>query len=609
MTKRINIIYLITFIVAFCSIVYELLMAQTLSLLTGNSVLRYSTTIGLYLASLGLGAFLCTNKRLVRSVETLWKVEILLSLVGGAAVVLLHFSHMLYAYLMVNLHFTMGLILFFTFSYGIIAVIGILSGFELPLLIHLREQEEERTANLVLGVDYFASLAGAVIFAVVLLPYLGVLRTGFVTAMLNVSVALVLLSYMRGIGRKSFGLFSVCNLSILLALVLSLSFSSGIDQYLLKKYYYARESSESLTAVFSPMGKWPSVERYSSRYQNIDIVTRHVTPVDQLVYASYSDKYENDPSYPNGYSLYLNADCQLSSSVEEIYHEYFAHVPIIANEVPKKILVLGGGDGLLVRELLKYKDVESIILVDIDPEMLKVSTTHPVLRRMNKDSLIDPRVTVKMTDAFYFVKTSKEKYDAIFIDFPVANDYNLSKLYSMEFYSFVRKRLKEDGFAVFDAPGSERGTPRSDWAIYYNTIKAAGFETIVPYLALLEEYGPELYERLNPKLYENFVEEPETIRQMVARRSWYLLNWMRWPFIMMKSEDSAINMEYRDYGVEMYVLNEERYKLTFDVFYYLPETVDRRNIDLMPGIVNRRKVNSIMRPTLPSSSPFTVKVP
>ncbi len=115
MTKRVSVIYLITFIVAFCSIVYELLMAQTLSLLTGNSVLRYSTTIGLYLASLGLGAFLCTNKRLVRPVETLWKVEILLSLIGGAAVVLLHFSHVLYIYL-INLHYSMGLILFFTFS-------------------------------------------------------------------------------------------------------------------------------------------------------------------------------------------------------------------------------------------------------------------------------------------------------------------------------------------------------------------------------------------------------------------------------------------------------------------------------------------------------------
>ena len=600
MTKRVSVIYLITFIVAFCSIVYELLMAQTLSLLTGNSVLRYSTTIGLYLASLGLGAFLCTNKRLVRSVETLWKVEILLSLIGGAAVVLLHFSHMLYAYLM-DLHYTMGLILFFTFSYGVIAVIGILSGFELPLLIHLREQEEERTANLVLGVDYLASLAGAVVFALLLLPYLGVLRTGFVIATLNVSAALVLLSHMRGIGRKSFRLFSVCNLSILLALVLSSSFSSGVDQYLLKKYYYAGQSSENLATAFSLMERWPNVERYRSRYQNIDIVIRQASPIDHLVYASYSNKYEEDSGYPNGYVLYLNGDYQFASSFEEIYHEYFVHVPIIANKVPKKILVLGGGDGLLVRELLKYKDVESIILVDIDPVMIKVSTIHPVLRRMNKDSLRNPKVTVKMMDAFYFVKTSKEKYDAIFIDFPAANDYNLSKLYSMEFYSFVRKCLKKDGFVVIDAPGSEIETPRNDWPIYYNTIKAAGFETIVPYITLLERY--------NPKLYEKLIEEPEAIRQMVARRSRDLLHSISSEFIMMKSEDSAINMEYRDYGVEMYVLNEERYKSTFNIFYYLPEIVDRSEINLMPERVDWSKVNSIMRPTLPSVSPFTVKVP
>ncbi len=588
MTKRVSFIYLITFIVAFCSIVYELLLAQTLSQLTGNSVLRYSTTIGLYLASLGLGAFLCNNKRLVRSVETLWKVEILLSLTGGAAVVLLHFSHMLYAYL-IDLHHTLGLILFFTFSYGVIAIIGILSGFELPLLIHLREQQEEKTANIVLGVDYLASLTGALVFALLLLPYLGVLRTGFVTATLNVSAALVLLSHMREIDRKPFRLFFVCNLSILFALVLSTSLSSGVDQYLLKKYYYAGQSGENLVTAFSLMEEWPNVERYRSRYQNIDMVIRQDSPIDRLVYSSYSNKYEEDFGYPNGYVLYLNGNYQFASSFEEIYHEYFVHVPIIANKVPKKVLVLGGGDGLLVRELLKYQDVESITLVDIDPEMIKVSTIHPVLRRMNEDSLRNPKVTVKMRDAFYFVKTNTKKFDAIFIDFPKADDYNLSKLYSMEFYSFVRKCLKKDGFVVIDAPGSETGSPRNDWPIYHNTIKAAGFKTIVPYATLLE--------RDNPKLYERLIEEPEAIRQMVVSRSQDLLDSISSEFIIMKTEDSTINIEYRDYKVEMYVLNEERYKLTFNIFYYLPERVDWS------------KVNSIMRPTLPSFSPFTVKVP
>ncbi|MFC1992110.1 hypothetical protein ACFLVC_05265, partial [Chloroflexota bacterium] len=148
---------------------------------------------------------------------------------------------------------------------------------------------------------------------------------------------------------------------------------------------------------------------------------------------------------------------------------------------------------------------------------------------------------------------------------------------------------------------SRIGTPRNDWPIYYNTIKTAGFETIVPYLALLEEN--------NPKLLMKLIEEPETIRQMVTRRARYMLSPMRWEFIIMQSEDSEINTEYRDYGVEMYVLNKERYKSAFDIFHYLPKIVDRSKINIMPEMVDWNKVNSIMRPILPSRSPFRVKVP
>jgi len=612
MKKKVSVIYFITFIVAFCSIVYELLMAQTLSLLSGNSVVMYSTTIGLYLASLGLGAFLCTDKRLVRSVETLWKVEILLSLVGGVAVLLLHFSHMLHTYLMVNLHYTMGLILFFTFSYGVIAVIGILSGFELPLLIHIREQEEEKTANLVLGVDYFASLTGAVVFALVLLPWLGVLRAGFMTAMLNVLAAFILLYYMRGIGRRFFRVCSLCNLSILCLLILSLSFSSDVDQYLLQKFFYWRESAENLGTVFYPMETQLNVEHYRSRHQNIDIVERDVDAIERLIVASYSDKYDSEPSYPDGYALYLNGDYQFFSSYEEVYHEYFVHVPIIANKVPKKVLVLGAGDGLINRELLKYKDVESITLVEIDSKIIQVSMTHPVIRRMNRDSLKDPRVTVKVMDAFYFVKTTQETYDAIFMDFPVPKNYNLSKLYSMEFYSFVRKCLKKDGFVVIDAPGGEMLDIGSDWAIYYNTMKAAGFETIVPYLALLEDDNPKVNEKFKAmqlEMAEHEMVDVEVIRKRLGVRWWRMLLAMRFKFYMMKNGVNGINMEYKDYGIETYVLNEKRYESAFNIYYSLPDTIDWSKLNILPETIDWSKVNSIMRPTLPSSSPFTVQVP
>ncbi len=580
--RTISPLYLITFILAFCSIVYELLMAQSLTLLTGNSVLRYSTTIGLYLASMGIGAFLCTEKRRTRAVETLLKAEILLSIVGGSAVILLHFAHAIYAYYYVTTQLPLGrLVVFFTTSYGIIAVIGILTGFELPLLMHIREQEKEKTANVVLGVDYLGSLAGALLFPLVLLPSLGVLRTGVVTAMLNIVAALMLL-FSKGVGTKrASAIFSVANMTVLYALIVLLAFSSAVNQHCLKRYYYYQESSLNTDLFFSKLGVFPQVERFRSPYQNIDIVMSPDSELFYLIFSRYSKRYAEDPEYPKEHWLFLNGDYQLFSGCDELYHEYLVHVPIITNRVPKKVLVLGGGDGLLNRELLKYKDIESITQVDIDPQMIKVARTHPIMRRLNSDSLIDPRVSIKFMDAFYFLKTTKERYDAIFLDFPDPMDYNLSKLYSREFYSFVRKCLKNDGFAAMDAPGS---LTVEDWLIYYNTIKASGFRTITPYATVLEEDNPQLDEALR----ERNIRQKEIVE---------MLDDLQQGFIMMRKNSDPVDLQYRETGVKMNVLNEKRYQLAFDLPYPMQEAIDWD------------KVNSIMRPTLPSLSLAHIRLP
>ncbi len=133
-------IYSIIFILACCSILYELLMAQSLSAFLGGTVLRYSTTIGLYLASLGIGAFLCRGRVLKDSVSSLVKIEILLSVIGGFCVVYLHLFSM----------FIPSAFAFFVLSHAIIVAIGILSGFEVPLLIEIKRQEKETTVNSVL---------------------------------------------------------------------------------------------------------------------------------------------------------------------------------------------------------------------------------------------------------------------------------------------------------------------------------------------------------------------------------------------------------------------------------------------------------------------------
>lgn len=587
--RVVNPLYLITFILAFCSIVYELLMAQTLTVLTGDSVLRYSTTIGLYLASMGIGAFICSGKLMARPVKTLLTVEILLSIVGGAAVLLLHFTHAIYSYLLMGDQSEfIRLTFFFTVSYGIIAIIGVLTGFELPLLIHIREEEQEKTANLVLGVDYLGSLAGAILFPLILLPHLGVLNVGFVTAMLNVLAALTLLSY-KGIGVKRMSaIFSVSNVTVLCAIILALSFSSDINQYCLKKYYYYMESGSDAKMLFSDMKVYPEVERFRSPYQNIDIVRNPDAEIFYLIFAAYSKKFEEDPEYPDEHWLFLNGDYQFFSAIEEIYHEWMVHIPIIANKVPKRVLVLGGGDGMVNRELLKYKEIKSITQVELDPKMINLSKTHPLMRRFNEDSLYAPRVTVKLMDAFYYLRTTTEKYDAIFIDFPDPKDYNLSKLYSREFYSFVRKRLTSDGFVAIDAPGSMIRSSDNDWLIYYHTIKASGFKTIVPFASVLEEDNPKLFQAFY-KAYNLGVEDVNEIPDLVRD--------LCMGFIMMRKSDESGDMPYKENGIENYVLNEKRYQLAFTLPYPMPKEIDWK------------MVNSIMRPTLPAMSFFNIRLP
>ena len=177
-------VYLFTFLLAFCSIVYELLLGQSLSAFMGNTVLRYSVTIGLYMLSMGIGAFLAEGRAVENAVITLLKVETLLTVCGGFSVVFL---------LVVG---SSGLpdAVFFVLAHGLIILIGILSGFEIPLLIRLRNLEVERSEHAVLGVDYIGAFFGTLVFAFFLYPVAGIIATAFMTALLNALVGVCLVS-------------------------------------------------------------------------------------------------------------------------------------------------------------------------------------------------------------------------------------------------------------------------------------------------------------------------------------------------------------------------------------------------------------------------------
>ncbi len=175
-------IYVFTFLLGFCSIVYELLLGQSLSAFLGNTVLRYSVTIGLYMLSMGIGALMAEGRWVKQAATTLLKVEILLTGVGGFSVILL---------LILN---SVGMpdLLFSVFAHLLIVLIGVLTGFEIPLLMELRAREVEGAERTVLGVDYLGAFCGTVAFAFVFYPRFGLVPTAFFVALINALVGVCL---------------------------------------------------------------------------------------------------------------------------------------------------------------------------------------------------------------------------------------------------------------------------------------------------------------------------------------------------------------------------------------------------------------------------------
>ncbi|MBN3039133.1 MAG: hypothetical protein JW869_06960 [Candidatus Omnitrophica bacterium] len=615
-----TLVYIISFVLAACSILYELMIAQTVSLLSINTVIRYSVTIGLYLGAMGIGALLC--QRLFGKKErwrSLFFVEILLSLAGGLAVAIVHYAHMIYGYMFLEDKLLLGVGTFFTLSFLVVVGVGFLTGLELPLLIAIANElcKEKKVTNRVLAMDYFGSLAGAFSFPLLLLPNFEVISVGLVVAFLNLAVALfILFSFLK----KSAGFPVKAGVGFSLSVLIVVAFFNinGIQQYFLQKYYYYYESFQDFSALFRPCRGLSQVERYSSPYQKIDIVRYKLDkdPFTRILVDSYSTKYIKDPQYPRDYYLFLNGDFQFSTDEEEVYHEYFAHLPIILNgAVPKKILVLGAGDGLLNRELLKYPQVQKIVQVEIDERMIQLAKSHPVLSYLNRGSLEDPKVEVNIADGYHYIKDSQEKFDAIFIDFPDPYDYDMAKLYSREFYQFVRKRLNKGGFAVLDSPGSDvfsphdyqgeqKVDPQGIWLIYYNTLKAAGFGTIIPFVTNLELDNQQAQESLrkekialsgpgggryliSKRTKEDFIKQ--IIRQYVED--------MQKGFIFLKPESEELQFRYHDPAVELHVLNEKRFELAFALPYQFPEGIDED------------KINSIMRPKFPGLPFWFVLLP
>lgn len=424
------------FVAGLCSIVYELLVATTVSYFQGDAVRAFSLTIGLYMAAMGLGAYL--SKYLIKDLLSYFvAAEVALGFLGAASIPCLYFSFS-------HTDAFEGVWVSFT------VLIGLLIGLEIPLLTRILQGYETLRVNIahILSLDYFGALIATVAFPLLLLPSLGTFKSGLFFGLINMSIGLLVLwSFGRRIGRHAAMGFRAASMLIAVTIAGTLIAS----ETLLAAW---NEASYDARVLFA--------ER--SKHQWI-VLTRDR---DDL-------------------RLYLDGNLQFSSVDEHRYHEVLVHVPLAFAPHARSVLVLGGGDGLAVRELLKYPALEKITLVDLDPEVLKLATSNPHVTRINEHSLTrDPRVRVVVGDAFDFLGERSALYDVIIADLPDPNNSELARLYTREFYQRVDRSLAPDGVFVTQAT-SPFFALRAFWGI--NETIAAVFAHTRAFHALVPSFG------------------------------------------------------------------------------------------------------------------------
>jgi spermidine synthase len=429
-----------TFVCAACGLVYELALVAQGSYLLGDSITQASVVLATMVFAMGIGSL--TAKPLQRRpLLGFVVIEALLAVVGGLSVLGLHAA------------FT-WLDLYWPALIGIALLVGALIGAEIPLLMTLlqriRKQDAGSATADLFAADYIGALVGGLAFPFLLLPLLGQTRGALLVGMVNVVAGAAVALFLFSTNARRRTALAGGTAAVLAVLVFAFAQSDAFLRY-------ARDELYEDPVVYSE----------TSQYQ--EIVLTESSPV---------------VAGPTDMRLFLNGDLQFSSIDEYRYHESLVH-PVLAGK-RERVLILGGGDGLALREVLKYPDVREAVEVELDPAVLRLARENPDVVALNEHSLTDPRVQVVTADAFTWLRDARERFDAVIIDMPDPDSTATAKLYSEEFYSLVRHVLAPGARMVVQA-GSPYFAPRTFDCID-GTVRAAGFAT-TPYHVNVPSFG------------------------------------------------------------------------------------------------------------------------
>ncbi|MDX1995612.1 MAG: polyamine aminopropyltransferase [bacterium] len=425
-------------IISICAITYELIVGTLSSYLLGDSVTQFSFTIGFFLFAMGIGALF---SRRIQQGELRWFiiVELLTGLFGGIS------ASLLYAVFAIS----SDVYTYYLAMIGITLALGICIGLEIPLLTRIVAHRAELSKALadIFSIDYLGALIASLAFPLLLLPALGVVRTAFLMGLFNIVIAMLCLRLFQGRLSREWGRrLWIGAGGVLAVMITGTILSASILDFFEQQLYSDR-------IIF----------REQSTYQRL-VITRNNEDV----------------------RLFLDGNLQFSSRDEYRYHEMLVHPVMSAARSRETVLVLGGGDGFVAREVLKYDDVQRVIVVDLDPEITDLARNNLLLTRLNGDALDDSRVEVVNGDAYRYLEDSSDLYPVVIIDLPDPNNEGLSKLYSREFYRLLRQHMTPDGVFVTQA-ASPYFVREAYWMIA-NTIEAEGFH-IVPLHTYVPSFG------------------------------------------------------------------------------------------------------------------------
>jgi spermidine synthase len=428
-----TLLFVTVLVIATCGLIYELIVGALASYLLGDSVTQFSTVIGGYLFAMGIGSYL---SRFIEKglAQRFVEVELAVALVGGLCAPVLFLTFTLTD-------------LFRVAVYGSVLVIGTLVGLEIPLLLRiLKDQVKFKDlVSQVLTFDYLGALAASVTFPLLFVPKLGLVRTSLLFGLLNALVGLWS-TWLLGPVLANPTRLRVKAVALSLLLVVGLALGDRLTTFYEDQLYH----DEVVHASSSP-------------YQRI-VLTRG----------------------KRGFSLFLNGNLQFSSVDEYRYHESLVHPAMVRAGAVGRVLILGGGDGLAAREVLRYPEVESVTLVDLDPEITGLATRYEELAALNGRAMTHPKVRVINTDAMKFLEEGESLFDVVIVDFPDPNNFSLGKLYTTGFYKLLKKRMAPEAVAVIQST-SPLFARRSYWCVNA-TLKASGFWT-EPYHALVPSFG------------------------------------------------------------------------------------------------------------------------